>query len=94
MCGDRQGALTSEESPTDSTNRVNEVLVQAERVIQSLRSDLVKVCVLRLGGIYGPGRDTPGLLLSAPGNLVQRNGLNIPSWVHLDDVVREVSFAF
>jgi len=92
--GNRQGALTSENDPTDSDHPVNEVLVRAEEMIASIRSDSINVCVLRLGGIYGPGRDIPAMLLSAAGGLVQRNGLNVPCWIHRDDIVRGIDFAF
>ena len=92
--GNRQGAVTSETAPTDFDHPVNQVLVKAEEMIASIRSDKIKVCVLRLGGIYGPGRDIPAMLLTAAGGLVQRNGLNVPCWIHRDDIVRGVCFAF
>ena len=92
--GNRGGELTSETDPIDSQHPVNEILSKAERLIGSARSPLIKVCVLRLGGIYGPGRDIPSMLLSAAGNLIQRNGSNVPCWTHLDDIVRGVNFAF
>ena len=34
------------------------------------------------------------MLLSAAGGIVQRNGQNVPCWIHLDDIVRGVNFAF
>ena len=34
------------------------------------------------------------MLLSAAGGLVQRNGLNVPCWIHRDDIVRGINFAF
>ncbi len=92
--GNRSGALTDETVQLDSLHPVNEVLAMAEDMIQSLRSESVNVCIFRLGGIYGPGRDIPAMLLSAAGGVVQRNGQNVPCWIHLDDIVRAVSFAF
>lgn len=92
--GNRHGALTNEMAPTIDNHPVNQVLLQAEEMMESIRSDRVKVCILRLGGIYGPGRDIPSMLLSAAGGLVQRNGLNVPCWVHRDDIVRCICFAF
>ena len=92
--GNRQGALTNETDAIDARHPVNQVLARAEEMIQSVRSEKINVCVLRLGGIYGPGRDIPGMLLSAAGGIVQRNGQNVPCWIHLDDIVRGVNFAF
>ena len=92
--GNRHGALTNETAPIADPHPVNQVLLQAEEMLGAIRSDRIKVCVLRLGGIYGPGRDIPSMLLSAAGGLVQRNGLNVPCWIHRDDIVRGVCFAF
>ena len=92
--GNRHGALTNETAPIADPHPVNQVLLQAEEMMGAIRSDRIKVCVLRLGGIYGPGRDIPSMLLSAAGGLVQRNGLNVPCWIHRDDIVRGVCFAF
>ena len=92
--GNRHGALTNETAPISDMHPVNQVLLQAEEMMGSIRSDKTKVCVLRLGGIYGPGRDIPSMLLSAAGGLVQRNGQNVPCWIHRDDIVRGVCFAF
>ena len=92
--GNRHGALTNETAPIADNHPVNQVLLQSEEMMGSIRSDRINVCILRLGGIYGPGRDIPSMLLSAAGGLVQRNGLNVPCWIHLDDIVRCVCFAF
>lgn len=92
--GNRHGALTNETAPISDMHPVNQVLLQAEEMMGSIRSEKIKVCVLRLGGIYGPGRDIPSMLLSAAGGLVQRNGQNVPCWIHRDDIVRGVCFAF
>ena len=92
--GNRHGALTNETAPISDIHPVNQVLLQAEEMMGSIRSDKTKVCVLRLGGIYGPVRDIPSMLLSAAGGLVQRNGQNVPCWIHRDDIVRGVCFAF
>lgn len=92
--GNRHGALTNEAAQISDIHPVNQVLLQAEEMMGSIRSDRNKVCVLRLGGIYGPGRDIPSMLLSAAGGLVQRNGQNVPCWIHRDDIVRGVCFAF
>ena len=94
MYGNRHGALTYEAAQISDNHPVNQVLLKAEEMMGSIRYDRNKVCVLRLGGIYGPGRDIPSMLLSAAGGLVQRNGQNVPCWIHRDDIVRGACFAF
>ena len=92
--GNRGGRLTNEDDATDDHHPVNQVLAEAEAMVQSIRSENISVCVLRLGGIYGPERDIPGMLRSAAGQFVQRNGRNVPCWIHLDDIVKGIDFAF
>jgi len=92
--GDQQGRDTDERAPLDWTNSVNAVLASAEQSARSLRSDGISVCILRLGGIYGPGRDVPGRLREATGQIVQRNGDTAVSWIHRDDIVQAIDLAF
>jgi len=58
--GDQQGHDTDERASLGWTNSVNSVMASAEQSVRSLRSDGISVCILRLEGIYGPGRDVPG----------------------------------
>ncbi len=52
--GDRQGAWTDEETPAEPDHFSGRILLEAEQI--ALRSPVPAV-TLRLGGIYGPGRD-------------------------------------
>ena len=91
--GDQSGAITTEQSPTDLSNTTNALLAQAENAVLDLNTPLIQTCVLRLGGIYGPGNDIPSFIRSASGQPVAKNGNHINAWVHLDDIVRGVDFA-
>ena len=91
--GDQSGAITTEQSPPDLSNTTNALLVQAENAVLDLNTPLIQTCVLRLGGIYGPGNDIPSFIRSASGQPVAKNGNHINAWVHLDDIVRGVDFA-
>ncbi len=52
--GDRQGAWTDEESPTEPDHFTGRILLRAERIALGCTFPSV---ILRLGGIYGPGRE-------------------------------------
>ena len=93
LYGDRNGALTSEQMGLDVNHPVNALLAGAEQQLQSLRSESINVCTLRLGGIYGPDREIPEWLVAAAGQCVERNGDHVPCWVHVDDVVQAVNLA-
>lgn len=92
--GNKRGAITDETASPDLHHPLNGILFEAEREVLALRSASIRVCILRLGGIYGPGRDIAAMLLRAAGTTVRRNGLNHPCWSHIDDIVRGVDFAF
>ena len=91
--GDQSGTITTELSPPDLSNTTNALLVQAEDAVLSLNTPLIQTCVLRLGGIYGPGKDIPSFIRSASGQQIPKNGNHINAWVHLDDIVRGVDFS-
>ncbi len=90
LYGDHGGALTCEQSRIDLLHPINALLAGSESKLQELRSDQVSVSTLRLGGIYGPGREIPEWLLAAAGQQVERCGHHVPCWVHRDDVVQAV----
>ena len=92
--GDQSGAVCNELTPPDLSNTTNALLVQAESAMLTLNSAGLQSCVLRLGGIYGPGKDIPSFIRSASGCPVAKNGNHINAWVHLEDIVRGVEFAF
>ncbi|RCL53573.1 MAG: NAD-dependent epimerase/dehydratase family protein [Synechococcus sp. MED-G71] len=93
LYGDRGGAITTEQSTLDLSHPINALLAGAEERLQALRDEHIRVCTLRLGGIYGPGREIPEWLLAAAGQRVERDGDHTPCWVHVDDVVQAIDLA-
>ena len=91
--GDRQGAWVDETSEIAPANRNGELLAETEQVLLSVASDSLKVCVLRLGGIYGPGRELTKIFGRAAGTTRSGNGEDAANWVHLDDIVGAIDFA-
>ena len=72
--GDQAGAICNELTPPDCSNKANTLLVSAETSVLSLNDASTQACVLRLGGIYGPGKDIPSYIRSAAGQPVRKNG--------------------
>jgi nucleoside-diphosphate-sugar epimerase len=91
--GDRQGAWVDETTAVAPANRNGEILAETEQVLLSAASDSLKVCVLRLGGIYGPGRGLVKIFGRAAGTTRSGNGEDAANWVHLDDIVGAIDFA-
>lgn len=94
LYGDQGGALVTEESAVDAHSPVNALLRAAEELVLHLSSDNLKICVLRLGGIYGPGRDMVSMIRQAAGQQVPKYGDAVTAWSNIVDITRGVHFAY
>ena len=91
--GDRNGDVVDEETPTAPDNTNGEILNKAEQILLSAQSENLRVCTLRLGGIYGEGRELVKIFSRAFGQTRPGNGEDITNWIHLDDIVGAIEFA-
>lgn len=91
--GNKYGAWVDEETPLTPANRNGEILAQTEEVLMAASSPDLKVCILRLGGIYGIGRELTKIFSRAFGTTRPGNGEDFTNWIHLDDIVGAVDFA-
>lgn len=88
--GQRDGGVVDEETPPAPSGPTGEVLVQAERLVAGAARPGLRTVVLRLSGIYGPGRNWPvervrsGHIALGPGDGTWLNLL------HLEDAVAAV----
>lgn len=94
LYGDQGGALVTEESAVDAHSPVNALLRAAEELVLHLSSDNHKICVLRLGGIYGPGRDMVSMIRQAAGQQVPKYGDAVTAWSNIVDITRGIHFAY
>jgi nucleoside-diphosphate-sugar epimerase len=91
--GDRNGVWVDEESPPAPANRNSQLLRKTEDILLSANNENTRVCILRLGGIYGPGRELVKIFARATGTTRAGNGEDITNWIHLDDIVGTIEFA-
>ncbi|MBR8835657.1 MAG: SDR family oxidoreductase [Stigonema ocellatum SAG 48.90 = DSM 106950] len=91
--GDRNGAWVDEESLVAPDNPNAQILSKTEQVLLSANSDNLRVCILRLGGIYGPGRELVKIFGRYAGATRPGNGEDTTNWIHLDDIVSAIEFA-
>ena len=89
--GQNDGSVVDEASPTEPAAETARVLVAAEELLRAAARDgAVPATILRLAGIYGPGRGYWfKRFLSGEGQLEGR-GERVMSLVHRDDVVGAV----
>jgi nucleoside-diphosphate-sugar epimerase len=91
--GDAAGGWVDECSPVVPRDAHAEVLVESERLLAQARSDQRRVCVLRLGAIYGPGRDLSRRFQALAGTTRPGDGQNHSHWIHRDDVAGAMAAA-
>lgn len=91
--GDQQGNWVDESTPVNPANRNGEILVETEQVLLSAATSKRQVCVLRLGGICGPGREIVNIFRRAAGSVRPGDGQDASNWIHLDDIVGAIAFA-
>ncbi len=84
--GGRDGEVVTEASPRNGAGPGNAALMQAEDFV--LAAHIAHATVLRVAGIYGPGRD-PRARMSNPQQLPQR-GAYWSNLAHRDDIVAAV----
>jgi nucleoside-diphosphate-sugar epimerase len=90
--GDQGGAWVDEESAIAPANHNGEILAETEQVLLSASKN-TRICIFRLGGIYGPGRELVKIFRRVAGTTRPGNGEDAANWVHLDDIVGAITFA-
>ncbi|MHC5744932.1 MAG: SDR family oxidoreductase [Nostoc sp.] len=91
--GDRNGVWVDEETPLAPPNLNAQILRKTEDVLLSASSENLRICIFRLGGIYGTGRELLKIFGRYSGTTRPGNGEDTTNWVHLDDIVGAIEFA-
>lgn len=91
--GDRQGEWVDETADLDPLDRKSQVIYEAEQIVLGAANESQKVCVLRLGGIYGPGRELVNMFAGLAGMTMPGKGERFINWIHRDDIIGAIEFA-
>jgi len=91
--GDRQGGKVTEADALTPTTPKGEILAKTEQVLLDMATSERQVCLLRLGGIYGPERELVKIFRRAAGTTRPGSGNEVTNWIHLDDIVSAIDFA-
>lgn len=91
--GDAGGNWLDESSVPRPRDEHGHVLLASERLLEACRSPGRQVCVLRLGAIYGPGRELGPRLSRLAGTTRPGDGRQHGNWIHRDDVVGAIDMA-
>ena len=93
ILGNKNGEWTDETAPVSPVSEQGEILAQTEQILLSIPNSALKVCIFRLSGIYGPGRELIKIFRSRAGTTRPGDGKDYTNWVHLDDIVNGIEFA-
>ncbi|MDJ0799688.1 MAG: SDR family oxidoreductase [Calothrix sp. MO_167.B12] len=91
--GNRNGTIVDEQTPTVPASSTNKILRETEEILLTASNEKLNVCVLRLGGIYGPGRELAKIYSRVAGKTRPGTGKEPANWIHLDDIVGGIEFA-
>jgi len=89
--GDRQGNSADETTPVAPVSENGEILAETERVLLSAQTPERKVCILRLGGIYGPNRELIKIYRTLAGTARPGTGQEATNWIHLEDILGAIA---
>jgi nucleoside-diphosphate-sugar epimerase len=93
IINDQSGQAIDETVIVNPKDEFGEILAQTEQVVLSSSKDQVKTCILRLAGIYGPGRELIKIFRRVAGTTRPGSGESYTNWVHLEDIVRAIDLA-
>lgn len=91
--GDHAGAWVDENTPIACTHENGKILYETEQTLLKCLSKNRQVCILRLGEIYGPGREIEQRLKRMHHQVFAGNGRSYTNLIHIKDIVAALDFA-
>jgi nucleoside-diphosphate-sugar epimerase len=93
VINNKNGDTVEETVAVNPQDEFGEILAQTEQVLLDASTEDFKTCILRLTGIYGPGRELIKIFRRVAGTTRPGSGESYTNWVHLEDIVRAIDFA-
>jgi len=93
IINDKSGKTIDETVAVNPKDEFGETLQQTEQVLLSAANSNLKVCILRLTGIYGPGRELIRIFQRVAGTTRPGSGETYTNWIHREDIARAIDFA-
>ncbi|MBE9138708.1 SDR family oxidoreductase [Nodosilinea sp. LEGE 07088] len=91
--GNYEGAWVREDDPAKPATDNGRIMAATEQTLLDAATGDRAVCIFRLGGIYGPGRELAKIYSRAAGSTRPGSGHEASNWIHLDDIVGAIAFA-
>ncbi len=93
ILGKQESEIVDETAIPNPGSEYGQILTQTEQILLSVSESEFKTCILRLSGIYGPGRELIKIFGRISGTTRPGLGDKYTNWVHLDDIVGAIDFA-
>lgn len=90
--GDHSGDWVDESTLLQPLNERQAVFMETEQTFQQLTELSREVITLRLGEIYGPGREIASRVEKMGQEPLPGDGLNLTNLIHLEDIVEAIHF--
>jgi nucleoside-diphosphate-sugar epimerase len=91
--GDHHGEWVDEHTMTNPLTENHLILEQAEKELMALASSERKICIFRLGEIYGPNRSIKERIIRFHKQSYPGTGNSYTNLTHLTDIIRALDFA-
>ena len=91
--GDHAGLWVDESGELKAGSEQGKILVEMERLIQSLRENGCRVCVFRMAELYGPGRTLLERFKPLAGQTLSGHKESFSNMIHRDDAIAAIDYA-
>ncbi|MCH9634722.1 MAG: Protein YeeZ [Chlamydiae bacterium] len=91
--GEKQGQWVDENHPLEPTNRSQQILCDTESIYLNKLPTSVKVCLFRLGEIYGLDKAIEFKIKNMTLLNYKPHGDNFTNLIHVEDIVRAVNWS-
>lgn len=91
--GDHQGQWVEELSQLKSIDHNSRILIETEKELLQASQLGCSTCIMRLGGIYGPGRELNRRLKNLNGCPLAGSGEEFTNLIHIEDIIGGIDFA-
>lgn len=91
--GDAGDGWVDEDTPANPSSGHARVLLESEQLLLGCAGPQRQICILRLGAIYGPGRELAQRFRRLAGTTRPGCGSHHSHWIHRDDVVGAIAMA-
>lgn len=90
--GNCSGEWVDEQQVPQPESESGRILLEAENAYRALLPKTCSLCILRLGGIYGPGRTWEERISRMQGQTLPGSGASYTNMIHQEDIVAAIDW--